>query len=362
VYKKLAALFGITLVAVIAVHLYLRSMKDESGYIFDNSAGIRLADITQSRKAIHFASSKDMAGGAAQDLTPGMQTVVVDQQFTKKDGHGVIVDSYTLKYFKHLQTLFKSSKDLAHHLEEVRAYLFSLFGKKEAQELFDIYKKYIQCEMDLAKEQQSWGAPKTIEGVIAMLRRAQEFRRSRLGDELADELFGAQVKAQEYAARRGAIVADKGLSGAEKEERLRELNLDMWGDEADAVEEHPKPYDRYREKLRIYEQDLAAMGSDEERKAKIKEFRETYFEPEVVGRLEEVDRQIEAEAQTEKTYRSDEEKILSDKKLSDEEKKKAVEDLQNKTFGQEAEAFRRREAIRIDLERRQSGQVTAPKE
>jgi len=125
----------------------------------------------------------------------------------------------------------------------------------------------------------------------------------------------------------------------------------MWGMDAAAVEEHPNDYNRYREKLLIYDKDLTELNSDELRQAKIKEFRTDFFTPEVVERLDAVDRQITADTQKETNYREKEKQILEDTGLTDETKNKKIEALQNELFGEEAEAFRRGETMRIELEK-----------
>jgi lipase chaperone LimK len=183
------------------------------------------------------------------------------------------------------------------------------------------------------------------------LKQIQQFRRDRLGVELADKLFGADVKAKEYAFRRADIVGDKLLYGEAKEDMLKQLNEDMWGEDADAVEKHPNDYNRYKEKLLIYKKDMDEIDSDELRQKKIKEFRNEFFTPEVVKRLDKVDQQIVAEKQNNDDYREKEKKILENTGLTEETKNKKIEALQNEMFGEEADAFRRRENMRIGLEK-----------
>ena len=64
----------------------------------------------------------------------------------------------------------------------------------------------------------------------------------------------------------------------------------MWGDKADTIDNDTEPLDRYHEKFKIYQKDMAEMTSDEERQAKIRQFREELFTPEQARRLDDVDR------------------------------------------------------------------------
>ena len=71
------------------------------------------------------------------------------------------------------------------------------------------------------------------------------------------------------------LVNNEDLYGAEKEEQLKKLNEDMWGDEATAVEDMPKPYTKYKERLEIYSKDMSEMDP-ETRSEKIKEIRNSF--------------------------------------------------------------------------------------
>ena len=132
----------------------------------------------------------------------------------------------------------------------------------EAEKLFAVYKTYMQYQMGLADKTKSWGTPSSPEDAIAFLHKLQDYRRDVFGKDAADALFGTSVKAEEYPIRRGMIVGDKELYGAEKEKRLKDLNKNMWGEEAEAVDAYAKPYSKYQEKLQIYEKDLAELPSE----------------------------------------------------------------------------------------------------
>ncbi len=353
--KKAVALIGIFVLFLLIGYWLFPKDKKQTQYIFDKSYNISLEDVKKARRSL--PRNKLTSESTSLNSTPeeSGQGPIAQQEtgldLRKIFGEGLINSYTTLKYFKHLEHLFKKSTSLGEHFDEVKKYLFSEFSEEEARTLFETYKNYLQCEMDLTEEFRNLTSAKSTEEAIETLKQIQEFRRDRLGVELADKLFGSDVKAKEYAFRRADIVGDKSLYGDAKEDMLKQLNDDMWGEDADAIEEHPNDYNRYKEKLLIYKKDMDEIDSDELRQKKIKEFRNEFFTPEVVERLDKVDQQIVAEKQNKADYREKEKKILENTGFTDETKNKKIEALQNEMFGDEADAFRRRENMRIGLEK-----------
>jgi lipase chaperone LimK len=355
--KKIIALSGILILFfLLGYWLYPREKENEytlaEGYIIDRHHNITLDDITKSRQPLPRQSNEQPDPAGTDNLLTDWKPETsggVDIRTIFAEG---VINSYTtVKYFKHLEQQFKDSANLNEHLEQVRHYLFSEFSESEAQELFETYRKYIECEIALSEEFRSFGLVRTPEEAIALLKRIQDFRRRHMGEELADLLFGVEVKAQEYVFRRAAIVGDKDMYGPDKEELLKKLNTDMWGPEADAVEHYPNEYTRYQEKLKIYDKDLSEISSDDARLEKIREIREEFFAPDVVQRLNEVDLQIDREARREEMYRQKEEALLENPDLTEEQKTVRVRQLQHEMFGEEAEAFRRSETMRMEREK-----------
>ena len=372
--KKIIAIIGIFVLLFILGYWLFPKENGQTEYIFDKSYNISLEDVKKSRKSLPKNSLPDHKTSENTSFEFGSASDNIDQKESGLDlkkifAQGLINSYTTLKYFKHLEHLFRKSsslgKDFDHvtdenfdqlleeYFDQVKKYLFSQFSEPEAQKLFDTYKDYLKCEIALSKSKEIRNLTnvRSTEEAIEALKQIQEFRRDRLGVELADKLFGADVKAKEYAFRRADIVGDDALYGPEKEDQLKKLNQDMWGEDADAVEDHPNNYNRYKEKLKIYQKDFDEMPSEQARKEKDKEFRNEFFTPEVVKRLDDVDQQIAAEKQNELDYREKEKQILEDKKLSEEKRSAQIQTLQNKMFGDEADAFKRRETMRIELER-----------
>ncbi len=67
-------------------------------------------------------------------------------------------------------------------------------------------------------------------------------------------------------------------------------------------------------------------------------------------KLRETDDQIAREKEKLERYRAAEKRILNVKNITQQEKEKKIRLLQDEFFGKEAEAFRRREAIRKGAE------------
>jgi len=162
---------------------------------------------------------------------------------------------------------------------------------------------------------------------------------------VADAMWGAEVKANEYTIRKNSIKWDPALYGAEKEKRINALKEDMWGADAGLIDEPPKEdperYSRYQEKQALYQKDLEELPAAG-RMEKLKEFRKDYFSPDQIARLEQVDEELEKEKKREADYYAREEIIRNDPGIDDDKKAEALRELQDKIFGDEADAFRRR--------------------
>jgi len=353
--KKIVAVTGVFVLLFLIGYWLFPKEQEQTQYIFDKSYNISLEDVKKARKSLPRNKTPDNSSTDAKpDETYDPQETA--EQEPELDIRGIfgegLINSYTtLKYFKHLEHLFRKSTTLGEHFDEVKKYLFAEFSEEEAQILFETYKNYLQCEMDLLEEFRNLTSARSTEEAIQTLKQIQDFRRDRLGVDLADKLFGSDVKAKEYAFRRADIVGDEALYGQAKEDLLKQLNEDMWGEDADAIEEHPNDYNRYKEKLLIYKKDIEQIESEEERQAKVKGYRTEFFTPEVVKRLDDVDMQIASEKQNEVNYREEEKKILENTGLTEETKNKKIEKLQSEMFGEEADAFRRRETMRLELEK-----------
>ncbi|MEW5735980.1 MAG: lipase secretion chaperone [Thermodesulfobacteriota bacterium] len=259
--------------------VFLRSEKAGSDYIFDRSSQISWRDLE--------LCSRPVPTGRPQQATSTNKEVKL--QASDFFSEGKRLGPGTLQYFKYLDIPLGKKGRVEEHLARVRHTFSQELPADDAKKAFQLYEKYLRCEMDLSKEYKNWGSPKDPAEIISMLRRMQEYRRGKMGDDNADALFGGDVKMREYKLRRATIVAEKTSYGEEKERRLHGLAKDMWGEEAEMAETLGRPRDRYREKLDIYSKDLAEMDDGPEKKALIGKFRRELLSPEEVERIERAD-------------------------------------------------------------------------
>ncbi len=320
--KKAAAAIGVVLLLALTYFIFSRDGGGDTELnIIGSSAKISAQDIHLNMKGIQFEPDTIGKLFSSSAATP-----------------------FTVKFFKFLQRRFKDM-DFDAHLRAVEEYLNRTMDPRRAAEMFDLYKRFCNYEKGLLEAAKGWTTPGTPKDALKYLRNVQEYRRTFFGNELADVLFGAQVKHQEYSIRKQEIIDRKDLYGADKEKQIQKLRGEMWGDDAATIDNNLRPYDQYQEKLAVYNKDLEELN-ETDRKEKIREYRERYFSPEQVARLEKVDEQLEGEKRTEGEYRTKERKIMSDPNLDPQEKEQKIQELQNELFGEEADAFRRRETIR----------------
>lgn len=294
--------------------------EDSTEYISSNSNELSYDDVRDYLKKVDFNNVK-----------------------TKEYFKDNLINKYTLKFFKYLQTTFKDMT-LEQHLEAVRKYLYDSMDSESADKLLDIYKKFLDYENRLASDLNNTKNLKTTEDFLDVLIKMRKLQVEIFGEKNADIIFGAELKAQEYPIRRSGIINDNSLYGKEKEERIKKLNKEMWGVDGEEFEANRKPYTRYTEKIETYSKDLSEM-SDVEKVQKVKQFREEIFSPEIVKRLEDVDNLLEAEKQKELAYQASENEIMNNNNLSEKEKKDMIYNLQNETFGDQADSIRRREQM-----------------
>lgn len=328
--KKIIIAFTVVIILIIAAVLIIKNMGTservnnlEEGYVFDKSSNIKLKDIEAYYKVIDFKEEN------AKDYF--------------KDE---IVNPHTLQFLMFLDESFKEYDNKKDHFENVQKYLYSIMPRDMADKLLDLYKKFVDYQLTVGEKISEWGGmPKTVEQTIDLLHKVQDYRREVFGKDVADAMFGTSVKADEYPLRRGVILKDKNMYGAEKEKKLQQLNEDMWGDEADKVNAYADTYTKYTEKLDMYDKDLSEMN-EEGKKAQIRAFREELFTPDQIQRWDNVEQAIVDRQNKEKAYEDSENEIMSDPNLDQEEKEKKVQELQDQIFGEEAEAVRRSLAIK----------------
>jgi len=332
--KRLIIIAGvvIAMVTAMAVGYFFFSKSDEDipVNIISKDNKITLKDMQE-----YFKSNQFMSG----DEHP-------NQYFVQS-----IANPNTVKFFKYLQMQIKAN-NLEEHLKAVEKYLQSVMEPAKAAEMFALYKKFCDYEIEMTKNMQKLSHPKNADELIRYLQEIHQYRREIFGAEIADAMWGIEVKGQEYNIRKGSILHNGSLYGIEKEKQLSALKDEMWGTGPESVEEppqtDPEKFSRYQEKQLIYQRDLNELP-DTDRREKIKEFRKEYFSSEQITRLEQVDQEMENNKKNESDYYAQEKDIMNNPSLDNEKKAEMIRDLQNQTFGEEAEAFRRRLNIQRNI-------------
>ncbi len=320
--KIIIASAGFIIILIIVLQIVSRNKSAVEVNIMGDNQSIKADDYKIFLKNINF-----------EDGSP-------DKYFSR-----LTANQYTIKYFKFLQNKF-SKMSFEENLAAVEKYLRSVMDPERADEMVALYKKYADFEKNFPNAVQKWHQPENPEEMIKYLRDVQEYRRNYFGKDLADELYGTIVKSQEYSIRKGSILNDSNKYGAEKEKQIKELKTQMWGNDASVIDSEAEPFDKYQEKLSTYNKDISDL-SEPEKKQRIKEYRNEFFPPDVVAKLEKIDDDIVLEKQKEDNYHKLEQKILNDSGLTKEQKDSQIQALQKETFGEgdEAEEFRRREII-----------------
>lgn len=189
-----------------------------------------------------------------------------------------LVNRGTAEYFRFLQTHFNQGGSLQENTELIHQHLITTLPRDKGEELFELYKKFVNFEFEIAEETKDWEMPESADETLELIEKMQRVQQQYFGEEVADQLFGGDLKGMEYNARRAGILNDRITSGIEKEAMLKQLDRDMFGEEAETLDEKKNPYNLFEEKLFVYKNDLDEM-TPSEKEEKIKELRELYLPP-----------------------------------------------------------------------------------
>ena len=139
--------------------------------------------------------------------------------------HGMAT-AEAINLFRFLEQRFaeQSLDKLNDHFNNVRQYLYSRFKQEDAQTLFEIYQKYLRCQIEITNSNKYRLTTQNPKHLLRLLYMAQNFRRNKMGKENADTLFGKELKENEYLLRRAIVIGDITLLGKEKENRLQKPN------------------------------------------------------------------------------------------------------------------------------------------
>ena len=255
-----------------------------------------------------------------------------------------LINLHTVRFFNFIQSEIEYTNREG-HLQAVKTYLYSILDPQKAKEMFVLYEKFLDCEIGIHEKTKSCGEPKTADELLRYLKFVQDYRRKTFGVDFADAMWGAEVKANEYAIRKNSIKTDPNLYGAEKEKRINELKNEILGPGAALMEDRPlsdpEQFASYQEKQALYQRDLEELPAAQ-RFEKIKELWRPYFSSNHIAGPEQVHKEPEAQKNREADYNAQAKAIVNDSGIAADKKAEAIRKLQDNIFGEEADAFRRR--------------------
>jgi hypothetical protein len=177
-----------------------------------------------------------------------------------------LVNRGTAEYFRFLQTEFHAGATLQANTEAIHQHLLTILPKDDAEKLFALYQKFVDFEFTIGDKAKDWKMPQSPDETLALIGKMQKVQQQHFGEEHADLLFGGELKTLEYTARRAGILNDRAASGTDKEALLKKLAADMFGAEAEKLEEQKNPYNRFEEKLLVYKNELDRLEPPEREK------------------------------------------------------------------------------------------------
>jgi len=190
------------------------------------------------------------------------------------DQSGGLPEHNLADYFRYLQTNIGEGRSPSEHTEAIQEHLLSTLSPETAGELIDLYEKFTNFERDAVTRAEEWDMPESADETLGLIGNMQAYQQEYFGPEMADSLFGAEMKVMEYNARRAIIINDSQVSASEKERLLDQLGAGMWGEEAyREMNKNKDPYDILDEKLLVYGHELAALDPDT-RKQEIQNMRD----------------------------------------------------------------------------------------
>ncbi|MBF0397725.1 MAG: hypothetical protein HQK78_13180, partial [Desulfobacterales bacterium] len=237
---------------------------------------------------------------------------------------------------------FRDSKDRDDFLSKVREHLMKEFSSETVEKIMKIYTLYLDCELELQQAMLAWEQPKNEQGWINLSNKIYEFRKTKLGNDLGEGLFGYQHKTVLFDIMTDKIHKDKSLYGSEKEKKIQMIAAKIFGDAADSFLSDKNDETAYQQKLQLYKKDMDEMTEDEKRK-KLRAIREEFFSTEDVKEMELAEEKIEKEKNRDQSYDLKKNEILKDQNLSKTEKEEKIKRIQDEIYGEMASEIRRGE-------------------
>lgn len=193
-----------------------------------------------------------------------------------------IINKHTIKITDALRLKFGDSiDDMNTHFRQVEDFIRTQINDEaKVRDLMSFYSKYTKYEMDQVYDPHPlWmETPENPDAAIALNTHKQGYLRGIFGQDVADTLWGHEMKAYEYKMKELEILRENIYGAQVKEQLIADLRKEYFESDDTASEQNtPMDYDaQLYVKLAIYADELMAM-TDEERNNKIREFRNEIY-------------------------------------------------------------------------------------
>jgi|JI10StandDraft_1071094.scaffolds.fasta_scaffold384703_1 hypothetical protein len=219
------------------------------------------------------------------------------------------------------------------------AYIDSNFDSPDREKIKELYTSYFKYENEMRQLQTPEGI--SFEDRYEMLK---EKRRSLLGDEKSDLIFGmeeSQVKFMEGS--QNFINSTKNLNPDERVKKFEELRKKTYGSYYDSVMSREDKFDHYSMEIQLREKEISKLsGDDKEKKLQALEIK--YFGKERAEQIAKSRKEdMLAENRLTDLGKKEQEFLSKNPNLSQKEKDQKIREMRVKILGEEeADAYARR--------------------
>jgi len=209
------------------------------------------------------------------------------------------INQHTLHISTIFQTKFSDSlENLNLHFRQVEKYLTTeLMGDRaKIVDFLSFYRDFTEFTLEQNNDPQPlWlENPETIDATIRLNQAKQQYRRTVFGQDIADKVWGQELKNFEYKMSAMNIIRDDNYgAGMEiKNQLMAGLHAEYWAEGEQSASEQQNT--QFYIKLASYGDALLNM-TNEERLEKINEFRSEIFSPQENQRMADIEKEMKIE-------------------------------------------------------------------
>ena len=294
-----------------------------------------------------------VSGQSAQDVATAIEKSKTDTRFktgvenmpkslsdTEVDGAlevdsaGNLIISHSIRQVFDYFLSAIGEEDLTTIISRIRAYIRHKLPAKAAVQAEQILDSYLAYREALGHVPQVQGDPSlNIPGIRQQKEAVQALRSQYLTREVSEAFFGDEDAYDRYTMARIEVMQDKSLSATEKAKRTAELLNGL----PPALKESVQTLNKYQE-LTTFTEDWKTRGGKPE---ELRAIREQVVGVEAADRLEALDQERAVWDGRMNDYLQQRENIMNNQALSEQDRKKQVNDIKQKNFNEQ-------ERIRVD--------------